>query len=224
LPTKRWQRFLHAPLCTIASATSKTMSNECIYNKDFIGPNLNNNMKKESNFKFYLNIILLFIVAGYITYLFHEFGHWIIGEFLGNDMVYSLNGVWPRSGNYVNKSHGVYVLLGGPLFTILQSIVVLIIIEKFKTVYAYPFVFFPVFTRFFTLILGGFSKQDEAKISAALEIGTYTFAVIVLFILLIILLKSSFKLKIGLKFNSYFIAISTASLMLVIETYNLIWQ
>jgi hypothetical protein len=180
-------------------------------------------IKIESGIKFNLTIILLFIPAGYMTYLFHELGHWIIGEILGNDMVYSLNGVWSRNGHYINMNHGLLVYLGGPVFTILQSILVLIIIEKFKIIYAYPFVFFPVFTRFFSLVLGGFSNQDEAKISATMEIGTYTFAVIVLFVLLIILLRSSHKLRVGLKYNCYFTAISTACLLLIIWTFKLIW-
>ncbi len=179
-------------------------------------------MNEDSKNKFNAKIIFLFIPAGYITYLFHEFGHWIVGEFLGNDMVYSLNGVWPKTGNFINLSDSLYVSLGGPIFTILQSIIVLIIIEKFITIYAYPFIFFPVFTRFFTLILGGFSIQDEAKISTILNIGSYTTAIIVLVILLITLLRSSHKLKIGLKYNCYYMAISTACLLMVIQTYKLI--
>ena len=177
-------------------------------------------MNKDSHIKSNIIIFLLFIPAGYITYLFHEFGHWIIGEVLGNDMVYSLNRVYPRNGQFLNSTDSLFVNLGGPIFTILQSVLVLLIIEKFKTIYAYPFIFFPVFTRFFTLILGGFSQQDEAKISLALDIGTYTFALIVLLILLLLLLKSSYRLKIGLNYNCYFMAISTACLMLVIQTYK----
>jgi|WetSurMetagenome_2_1015567.scaffolds.fasta_scaffold200547_2 hypothetical protein len=181
-------------------------------------------MSKDSKIKFNVIIFILFIPAGYITYFFHEFGHWIVGELLGNDMVYSLNGVWPRIGHYINSSHSLYVILGGPIFTILQSIFVLIIIEKFNAIYAYPFVFFPVFTRFFTLILGGFSIQDEAKISTIFNIWTYTIALIVLFVLLIILLRSSYKLRIGLNYNCYFMAISSAVLMMVIQTYKLVWK
>ena len=175
-------------------------------------------MSKDQETKLTVIIFLLFIPAGYTTYLFHECGHWIVGELLGYDMVYGLNGVWPRTGNYINSSHCLYVNLGGPLLTILQSFAVFIIIEKKKTIFAYPFVFFPVFTRFFTLILGGFDKQDEAKIAAILGIGTYTTAFIVLLILLILLLKSSTKLNIGLKYNCYYMAISTACLLMVIQT------
>ena len=179
-------------------------------------------MNKNTKVKLNLLALLLFVPAGYFTYLFHELGHWTIGEFLGNDMAYTLNGVWPKTGYFLNPGHSIYVNLGGPAFTILQSILVLVIIETHKTVYAYPFVFFPVFTRFFSLILGGFSKQDEAKASAMLNAGTYTVALIVLLVLLAILLMCSHKLKIGLKHNCYFMAISTACLLLIIQTYEMI--
>ena len=47
---------------------------------------------------FKLKFILLFILAAYFSYLFHEFGHWTIGEILGNKMVLNLNYTWPKSG------------------------------------------------------------------------------------------------------------------------------
>jgi hypothetical protein len=178
-------------------------------------------MSADTKSRFNVLVFLLLIPASYITFLFHEFGHWIIGEFLGNDMIYSLNGV-RTTGGFLNSYDSLYVILGGPLFTIFQAIFFLIIIEKFKTIYAYPFVFFPVFMRFITLTLGRFSGQDEAKISTILNIGTYTIALIVLGILLITILRASYKLKIGLKHNSYFIAISTVCIFLVTETAKLI--
>jgi len=49
-------------------------------------------MSKDSKIRSDAIIFLLFIPAGYITYFFHEFGLWIVGELLGNNMVYSLNG------------------------------------------------------------------------------------------------------------------------------------
>jgi hypothetical protein len=113
--------------------------------------------------KLSLKFMLLFIPVAYISYLFHEFGHWIIGEVLGNNMVYSLNYVWPQSGYFIDVSHALYSSIGGPAFTILLSLFFLLIIEKYKTMYAYPFVFFQMFCRFFALVFGGFGQQDEAK-------------------------------------------------------------
>lgn len=168
-----------------------------------------------------LKLFLLFIPVAYASYLFHEFGHWIIGELYGNNMAYSLNGVWPKSGHYIEESHALYSSIGGPVFTILQSLIFLLIIEKYRSVYAFPFVFFAFFIRFFALVFGGFSKQDEAVISTTLGFGDYTFAIIVLSILGLSVWRASRNLKFDLKTLGLFFTMSTLSILLVIGTYEL---
>jgi len=172
--------------------------------------------------KLSLKFFLLFIPVAFATYLFHEFGHWIVGEVLGNNMAYSLNNVWPQSGHYISAGHEVYVSSGGPAFTILLSLLFLLIIEKYKTIYAYPVVFFQMFCRFFSLLFGGFAQQDEARISALLGLGTYTIAIIVLLILFLIVLRARNILKINLQKNSYTFTVSTLCELLVIESYKLL--
>jgi len=172
--------------------------------------------------KILLKLFLIFIPVAYTTYLFHEFGHWIVGELLGNDMTYSLNYVTVKNGQYIAKNHKLLSSIGGPLFTILQSFIFLLIIEKYKTIYVYPFVFFAFFTRFFSLVFGGFERQDEAVISASLEIGKYTFAIFVILILLLIVWRASKILKIDLKNNGFLFAMSTICILIVIGTYKFI--
>jgi len=172
--------------------------------------------------KLLLRLFLLFIPVAYSSYLFHEFGHWIVGEVLGNDMVYSLNYVWPKAGYYIDKSHDLYVSIGGPTFTILLSIFFLFIIEKFALVYAYPFVFFQMVLRFFSSVFGGFSKQDEARIAAITGLWVYSVGIIVLLILFLIVLRASFILKINLKHNYYFFTVSILCQLIVIGTYEIL--
>jgi hypothetical protein len=172
-------------------------------------------------FGYDLKLILLFVPVAFISYLFHEFGHWSIGEILGNDMAYSLNWVWPKSGQYIIAEHGLYVSIGGPAFSILQALMALIVIEITRTEYAYPFLFFPFFSRFFSLAFGGFSKQDEAYISASLGIGNITVAILVLVILLLLVWRGSNKFKYGFKENSFFILISTVCQLIVIGIYTI---
>ena len=114
------------------------------------------------------------------------------------------------------------VSIAGPAFTILLAIIFLLIIEKYKTLYAYPVVFFQAFLRFCSLVFGGFAKQDEARISEILGIGTYTFAIIVLLILFVILFRASRILKVSFKTNCYYFTISTVCELLVICTYKII--
>ena len=171
-----------------------------------------------------LKVALLFIPVAFLTYLFHEFGHWIVGEILGNDMILSLNSAAPRNGSFIGKTHELYSSMGGPVFTILQAIIFLTIIEKTKSIYAFPFVFFAAFSRFFSIVFGGFSLQDEAKISSILNIGTYTVAVIVLLILFLIVRRSSYVLKLNMKATGYYTVLSTLSILMVIGINDLFFK
>lgn len=168
-----------------------------------------------------IRLYLLFIPIAYLSYLFHEFGHWIVGEILGNDMTYSLNNVFPRDGNYLNESHNLYVSMGGPAFTIFLALASLIILEKYSTIYAYPVLFFQFITRFFSLVFGEFNQQDESRISLIMGLGTYTVGIISMIILLIIVIRASYKFKIDLKQNGYFFTVSILSQLLVIATYKI---
>ena len=165
-------------------------------------------------------IYYLFIPVAFISYLFHEFGHWFVGEILGNDMIYSLNYVWPKAGKYINESHNLYVSIGGPAFTILLAITSLVIIEKYQSIYAYPVVFFQFTLRFFSLVFGGFSQQDEARISRLMNVGTYTIGIIVLIVLLLLVVRASYRLKIDSKNNGYLFAVSILCQLAVIATYK----
>ena len=168
-----------------------------------------------------LRVLFLFIPVAYGTYLFHELGHWLVGEWLGNDMAYSLNRVWVTSGRYLDDIHDVYVSAGGPAFTICQSLIFLFILERRRSIVLYPFVFFPMFTRLFSLVFGGLLGQDEARVSNLLGAGAYTIPVVVLVILTIPVLRASYVLRIDLEKNGYCSAMSTASQLIVIATYQM---
>ena len=179
-------------------------------------------MSINPNITLSLKYMLIFIPIAFISYLFHELGHWIIGEILGNNMAFSLNNVWPENGNYINPSDELFMLIGGPLFTILLSLVCLFLIEKSKNYYLYPIVFFQFFFRSFSLFFGGFEKQDEAIISSILRLGKYTIAMIVVVLLFLIVLRTNHLLRITLKNNLYFLTMSTIGALLVIKTYQVL--
>lgn len=175
---------------------------------------------EESRIKW--KIIILFIPVAFLTYLFHEFGHWIVGEILGNDMVLSLNNATARSGYYIDKTNDLYISIGGPLFTILQAVIFSLIIERTKSIYLYPMVFFATFSRFFSIVFGVLSQQDEVRISEILNINTYTIVIIVLLVLSLIVWRSSYLLKLNLKGIGYYTILSTLSILLVIGVNGLI--
>jgi hypothetical protein len=169
-------------------------------------------------------VVLLFIPVAFLTYIFHEFGHWIVGEILGNDMVLSLNNATSRSGHYINKTDDLYVSMGGPLFTVLQAVIFLVIIQKIKSIYWFPMIFFAAFSRFFSIVFGGLSHQDEGRISAILDISEYPIVFFVLLILSLIVWRSCYLLKLNLKAIGYYATLSTLSILLVIGVNGLLMQ
>ena len=56
-------------------------------------------------------VIISFIPIAFITYLFHEFGHWTLGELLGNDMTLSLNNSSPQNGQFLDDSDGLRLVV-----------------------------------------------------------------------------------------------------------------
>lgn len=181
-------------------------------NMTFINRIRNDLKESQINWKVALSMIPIV----FITYFFHESGHWVFGEVLGNDMTLSLNNSAPKSGHFINRSSALWSAIGGPFFTILQAFIFLLLTQKTKSIYAYSFVFFAVFSRFFSIIFGGISLQDEARISSMLNINQYLTAAIVLLVLFIILWRSTRIMNLDLKAIGYFTTLSTFAILLVI--------
>jgi len=137
----------------------------------------------------------LLLAAAFAHNLFHEFGHWLVGTVLGNPMSMNLNFAWPTRGHYLAAWQAPIVSLGGPGFSILMALAALLVAEKYRAVGAYPFLFFPLFSRGFSLLFGGFAKQDEAVASADLGLGKYTVAIVVCSILLGLVWRGSTRLR-----------------------------
>jgi hypothetical protein len=169
-------------------------------------------------------VILFMIPVVFFTYLFHESGHWLFGELTGNDMTLSLNNSAPASGNFSNESQALWSSIGGPLFTILQAFIFLIVTRETGSIYAYSIVFMATFSRFFSILLGGISRQDESRISSMLHLNAYLVALLVLLLLLIILWRSSRIMNLNLKAIGYFTIFGTFAMLMVIGLNALIYH
>jgi hypothetical protein len=161
-------------------------------------------------------VALFFIPVAFLTYYFHESGHWLLGELWGNEMMISLNNAAPQNGHFLNESGALASAIGGPLFTIIQAVVFCLITWKTKSVYTYSVVFFAVFSRFFSIIFGGITLQDEAGIARLLHTNMYLIAAVVLIILSLILWGSSRAGKIPLKSLGYYCILGVFADLLVI--------
>ena len=161
-------------------------------------------------------VIISFIPIAFLTYFFHEFGHWTFGELSGNDMTISLNNSAPRNGHFINDSDALWSAIGGPLFTIIQALVFLLITWRTKSIYAYSIMFFAVFSRFFSIVFGGINLQDEAGIALILDTNKYLIAAIVLTILFLILWRSNRIMKLNMKAVGYFTVLGVFAILIVI--------
>ena len=161
-------------------------------------------------------VITAFIPIAFFTYLFHEFGHWALGELFGNEMTISLNNSSPQSGHFKDDSGALCSAIGGPVFTILQGLAFLVLTFFTKSIYAYAVTFFAVFSRFFTIVFGGINLQDEARIAAMLVLNKYLVAAIVLSILSLILWRSTRIMKLDTKAIGYFTVLGVFAILIVI--------
>ena len=169
-------------------------------------------------------VISSFIPIAFFTYLFHEFGHWTFGELMGNHMTISLNNSAPKSGYFINDSHALWSAIGGPVFTIIQALVSLFFVWKTKSIYAYSIAFFAVFSRFFSIVFGGISLQDEARIASMLDMNKYLTVAIVLTILFLILWICQRILKLNMKALGYFTVLGILSVLIVISVNSIIFE
>ena len=167
-------------------------------------------------------VIIAFIPIAFITYLFHEFGHWTFGEISGNDMTLSLNNSQPQNGSFTHDIDALWSAIGGPAFTILQGLIFLLLTWLRNSIYAYSIAFFAVFSRFFSLAFGGINLQDEARIAAMLGYNKYLVSAIVLGILFMILWRCNRMMKINMKAIGYFTVLGVFAILIVIGANQLI--
>jgi len=165
-----------------------------------------------------IRLILTLLVAAYASFAFHELGHWLAGRLLGYEVAMDLNGTWIKGGQFTKVSHALYFYIGGPAFTLLQAVIALVIIERTKAVFVYPFVFFPAMMRVFPLAFRGYGAEDEARISAIMGLGTYTVGIVVCSILFVLLWRGSRTLKLNLKINSVLFLCRIAFTLMVVAT------
>jgi hypothetical protein len=148
----------------------------------------------------------------------------MFGELLGNDMTLSLNNSAPRSGYFIRESHALWSAIGGPVFTIIQALIFLFITRITKSIYVYSIVFFAAFSRFFSIVFGGISLQDEARIATMLDTNKYLIAMIVLIILFLIIWRCNRIMRLNMKAVGYFTVLGTFAILIVIGVNQLIMK
>ena len=145
--------------------------------------------------------ILVFVIAVFFSWIGHEFAHWITGEYLGYKMAMTLNSSYPVGGFYSSDLHYQIVSAAGPIFTLIEAVLIFVLMMNKKRVYLYPILFTCFYLRFLATILSFRKPNDEARISAAVGFGKFTLPLLMTGILFLLVLKISKTYKFNLKFN-----------------------
>lgn len=151
--------------------------------------------------KITIKYVFFVLIAVFLSCFFHEFTHWFTGEVLGNDMVMTLNNVYPISDTYKNEWNKNIITISAPIFTVLQAVLFYFIIKKNKKIILYPFLFFPFVYRFFAGLANMAGPNDEGRFGQSLGIGLYTISILFCAFLLFLIYKATLQLKLSLKFN-----------------------
>ncbi|CAL2090610.1 hypothetical protein [Tenacibaculum sp. 190524A05c] len=157
------------------------------------------------------------VIATFLTFFFHEMSHWIAYELLGYDAGFTLNGVSVKDSSIqLPKLHRMITSAAGPLFTIIQAIIVYLILKKNKNIFLYPFLFLPFIMRLGAAWANRFQPNDEGRISLDLGLNLYFVSSIVVLLLFFLVAKISKKNKISFLFNSITFIISILLLFVLV--------
>ena len=145
--------------------------------------------------------ILITAVAVAASWVLHELAHWTAGTLLGYEMGMTLNNAFLVSGKFSSDWHYQLVSAAGPVFTLLEAVVVFFIMRRKKIVSLYPFLFTCFYMRLFAAVITIRNPNDEARVSESLGLGTFVLPVIVTAILFFLLYKTSVRYKFSTRFN-----------------------
>lgn len=158
------------------------------------------NFMSESKREFIgVSYVIVTAIAVITTWLIHEFAHWSVGEFLGNNMVMTLNTSYPVNAQYHQPWHQYLISAAGPLLTILEAIIFYFLIKRTGNQSFFPFLLTCLYMRTLAGAMNLINLNDEGRISQALGMGAFTMPFIVFGILFYfnfnVIKKHAFKTK-----------------------------
>ncbi len=162
-----------------------------------------------------LAVILPLVAIG--GFLFHELGHWGVGELLGYDMLMSLNGAAPIGRHLdVTPIDAIAIKAAGPAVTLLLATLSLLLVRA-SAVLGFALAFFSLHMRIAAYAISILvNPNDEASIGLQLGIGPHIVHLAVIAILWVLALMVGRKAGAGwLAWLVAFIE-SSASIALVV--------
>ncbi|MFD0862139.1 hypothetical protein ACFQ1M_07955 [Sungkyunkwania multivorans] len=169
--------------------------------------------------------ILAVMMAVIVTWLLHEFAHWLVSELLGYESIMRINSVSRMEGQDPIGIHDMYIAAAGPLVTIIQAFIVYYILRANNwNKYLYPLLFIPFYMRLMAGFMNFIKHNDEGRISTFFELGTFTIPILVIALLFLLVYGVSKKYKLHWKFQlatTIFVMISSSILILADQFYGI---
>lgn len=156
---------------------------------------------------------LLFLV-GILTFLVHEFSHWIMGTSLGHEMLASPNRVWSKGP--ISPTHGMLVSAAGPAITIVQGLIGFWLVRSRASLVGFAMLYMAFFSRLLAAAVSVLNPNDEARISAQLGIGTWTLPILVVAGLFALVYLASRHLKLSLRQQFFCYVTASIAVTLVV--------
>lgn len=144
-----------------------------------------------------IGFYLLVFVAGFLTFVLHEGGHWLAAVLLGHDAHFSLNRAGARDA--VEAGHMVLITAAGPAVTVLQGLAAFALVQARRSAAAWAFLFWAAFMRLMATVISLWNPNDEARLSKHFGLGTWTLPIIVTLVLLALLAIGSRRIGAGWK-------------------------
>ena len=128
--------------------------------------------------------------------IFHEFGHYITGRFLGNSMVMDLNGTRPLQGRFIEEWHLPIIAISGSIFTFFQALLFFALLSFHQSKYLYPFLIYPFIYRLVPYVISVFNperlwRQDKAQFAQYFNFNPWLLILPALLLLFIFVYKGS---------------------------------
>ena len=139
----------------------------------------------------------LVFIAGFITFVLHEGGHWLAALMLGHDAFFGLNSAGARGA--VSATDHMIISAAGPVVTLVQALIALALVQAQRSAAAWVFLFWAAFMRFMATAISLFNPNDEARISDWLGWGPWALPVIVTVGLFVLLAIGSRRLSVSWK-------------------------
>jgi hypothetical protein len=115
----------------------------------------------------------LLAVVMLATFALHELAHATAGRALGHAMVMTLNNARPVGGE-LPPLHAVLVTAAGPLITVLQAVLAAGQALRTRRLAWYAPLFAALFMRAAAMLISIAHPNDEARLSVAAGLGTWT--------------------------------------------------